>query len=172
MSIRASHCGLFIFGKEAGADGVGGQPAQFVAGKSLLGVRQEELVGEIGAEEGRVVGVERDQEAEIEIAAQGVRGERGTDAGADVGGGVELESRRSALSAPGAESRPGWPKGVADALGADGKRFPDGLGAGGFAGVVGEAQAGGAGLGRRGARKGSEPLRRSSPPRPMPTMEG
>ena len=32
---------------------------------------------------------------------------------------------------------------MADALGADGERFPDGLGAGGFAGVVGQAQAGG-----------------------------
>ena len=40
---------------------------------------------------------------------------------------------------------------MADALGADGERFPDGFGAGGFAGVVGEAQTGGAGLGVEGA---------------------
>ncbi len=43
-------------------------------------------------------------------------------------------------------------KRVADALGADGEGFPDGLGAGGFAGVVGEAQAGGAGFGVEGAK--------------------
>ena len=36
-------------------------------------------------------------------------------------------------------------EGVADTLGSDGERLPDGLGAGGFAGVVGEAQAGGLG---------------------------
>ena len=47
-----------------------------------------ELVDEIGAEEGGVVGVEGDEEAEVEILAQGMVGERGADAGADVGGGV------------------------------------------------------------------------------------
>src|SRR5271155_4973205 len=36
---------------------------------------------------------------------------------------------------------------MADALGADGEGFPDGGGAGGFAGVVGEAKAGGFGAG-------------------------
>jgi len=36
---------------------------------------------------------------------------------------------------------------VADAFGADVESFPDGLGAGGFAGVIGEAQAGGLGAG-------------------------
>jgi hypothetical protein len=40
---------------------------------------------------------------------------------------------------------------VADALGTDGEGLADGLGAGGFSGVVGEAQAGGAGLGIKGA---------------------
>ena len=37
--------------------------AQLLAGKSLFGVGQQEFVGQIGAEEGRVVGVERDQQA-------------------------------------------------------------------------------------------------------------
>ena len=50
-------------GKEAGIDGVDGQLAKFFAGKALLGVGQQVLVGQIGAEEGRVVGVERDQQA-------------------------------------------------------------------------------------------------------------
>ena len=36
---------------------------------------------------------------------------------------------------------------VADALRADGERLPDGLGPGGFAGVVGQAQSGLRGLG-------------------------
>jgi hypothetical protein len=64
--------------------------AELVACKSLLGMGQEELVREIGAEESGVVGVECDEETAIEVAAQGMRGKRGTDAGADIGGGIEL----------------------------------------------------------------------------------
>ena len=45
--------GFFRFGKEAGAEGVGGQLAEFVAGKSLLGVGEEELIGEVGGERRR-----------------------------------------------------------------------------------------------------------------------
>ena len=47
--------GLGRLGKKAGADGVGGELAQLFAGESLLGVRQQVLVGHIGAEEGRIV---------------------------------------------------------------------------------------------------------------------
>jgi hypothetical protein len=72
--------------------------AELVAGKSLLGMGEEELVGEVGGEEGGIVGVEGDQEAAIEVAAEGMGGEGRTDAGADIGGGVELEGCRSALS--------------------------------------------------------------------------
>ena len=72
-------------------NGIGGEPAQFFAGKALLGVGEEELVGEIGAEEGGIVGVERDQQAAIEVLAQGVGGEGGADAGADVGCGVQFK---------------------------------------------------------------------------------
>jgi hypothetical protein len=115
--------------------------AQFVAGKALLGVGQQELIGQIGAEEGRVVGVERDQQAGVEVAAQRVLGKGGADAGADVRGGIQLEGVR-APSTPGSGRSPCGREGVADALGADGERLADGLGAGGFAGVVGEAQAG------------------------------
>ncbi len=97
-------CGLFRFGKKAGANGVGGELAQFFAGESLFGVREQELVGEIGAEEGGIVGVERDQQAEIEVVAQGMGGKGGADAGADVGGGVQLEGNAAAPSVPGRSS--------------------------------------------------------------------
>ena len=83
--------GFFCFGKETGADGIGGQLAEFVAGKSLLGMGKEELVGEVGGEEGGIVGVERDQEAAIEVAAEGMGGEGRADAGADIGSGIELQ---------------------------------------------------------------------------------
>ena len=52
---------------------------------------EEELVGEVGGKEGGIVGVERDQEAAIEVAAEGMGSEGRADAGADVGGGIELE---------------------------------------------------------------------------------
>ena len=51
---------------------------------ALLGVGQQVFVGDIGAEEGGVVGVERDQQAGIEVAAQRVSGEGRADAGADI----------------------------------------------------------------------------------------
>ena len=59
--------------------------------ESLLGMREQELVGEIGAEKGGIVGVEGNEQAEIEVAAQRMVGKGGADAGADVGGGVQLE---------------------------------------------------------------------------------
>ena len=126
--------------------------AQLVAGKALLGVSEQVLVGEIGAEEGRVVGVERDQQAGIEVPARA--------------GGRRRRCRRRCGRWRWGSARGGCAalfklfdqvrvlngrEGVADALGADGERLPDGLGAGGFAGVVGEAQAGLRGLGIEGA---------------------
>lgn len=57
---------------------------QFIAGKSLFTVGKPILVGEIGAKESRVVGVERDEQACIEVAPQRMVPERGADAGADV----------------------------------------------------------------------------------------
>ena len=89
----------------------------------------------------------------IEVAAQRMGGKRGADAGADVRRGVQFQGRAPHLQL--LEQR--WVlngrERVADALGADGERLPDGLGAGGFAGVVGEAQAGVAGLGVEIARR-------------------
>ena len=51
---------------------------------------QEELVREIGAEESGIVGVNGDEEAAIEVAAEGMGGKGGTDTSADIGGGIEL----------------------------------------------------------------------------------
>ena len=79
---------LCCCGKKTGSDGIGCQSAQLVAGKSLLGVGEEVLVGYIGAEEGGIVGVEGDQQAGIEVAAQRVGRKGRADAGADIGSGV------------------------------------------------------------------------------------
>ena len=103
-------CGLFVFGKKTGANGVGRELAQFFAGKSLLGVREQELVGEIGAEEGGIVGVERHQQAEIEVAAQRMVGKGGAYAGADVGGGVQLERGAPRSLTLGGDSSPESPR--------------------------------------------------------------
>ena len=63
-------------------------------------------------------------------------------------------------------------EGMADALGADGEGFADGFRAGGFAGVVGQPEAGLVRLRRKGHGMARSRRRRSSPPRPMPMMEG
>ena len=143
--------GFFRKGKKAGADGVGGEAAQLVVGKALLGVREQELVGQIGAEDGRVVGVEGDQETAVEVGAQGMSGEGGADAGADVGGGIEFDGSAARPEVQEQVFIVDGRQGVADALGADGEGLPDGFGAGGFTGVVGEAQTGFAGAGVEGA---------------------
>ena len=108
---------------------------------------EEIFVEEIGAEEGWVVGVEGDHEAFLEVAAGGVGVERGATAGAQVAGDVELEGDLALgedFDEVGVVLRG---EGVADALGADVERGPDALRAGVFAGVAGEAEAGGFGFG-------------------------
>ena len=74
MLIWESHFCFSNSGKKAGANGVGSELAQLFAGEALLGVGQQVFVGEVGAEEGGVVGVEGDQQALIEVAAQRVSG--------------------------------------------------------------------------------------------------
>jgi len=64
--------GFRLRGKKARSEGIAGKLAEFIAGKALLSVGQQKFVGQIGAEEGRVVGVKRDEQAEIEEAAQRV----------------------------------------------------------------------------------------------------
>jgi len=70
-------CRFFRFGKEAGAEGVDSQLTELVARKSLLGMGEEELICEVGGKEGRIVGVESDQEAAIEITAEGMAAKEG-----------------------------------------------------------------------------------------------
>ena len=91
---------LFVFGKKAGMNGVGRKLPKLFPAEALLGVRQEVLVGDIRSEECRVVGVEGDQQPGIEVAPQRVSGKRGTNAGADVGGRIELERNPAAPSIP------------------------------------------------------------------------
>ena len=65
-------CSFCIRGKEARLEGVAGELAEFVAGEFLLCVGQQEFIGQVGAEEGRVVRVEGDEQAGIKEAAQRV----------------------------------------------------------------------------------------------------
>ena len=62
-----------------------------------MGVSKQVFAGQVGAEKGGVVGVEGDEQTQIEAAAQWVRGKRGADAGADVGSGVEFEAGAARL---------------------------------------------------------------------------
>jgi hypothetical protein len=82
----------------------------------------------------------------VEVAAQRVVGKRRADAGANIGSGVELEGRAAGFQFLNQRGVLNGGERVADALGADGEGFPDCLGAGGFAGMVGEPQTGGAAL--------------------------
>ena len=79
------------FGQKAGANGVRGEALQFAAGEALLGMGEGVFVRQIGAEECGVVGVEGDQKAKVEVPAEGVLREGGADAGAHIGGRIELE---------------------------------------------------------------------------------
>ena len=58
------------------------------------------LVEQGGAEHGRVVGVEGDHEAEVEVGAQGVVVERGAAAGAEVGGDADLDGELALWRGP------------------------------------------------------------------------
>src|ERR1035438_818875 len=88
---------LFFFGKKAGADGICGKPAQFIAGKALFCMGQEVLIGKIGAEEGGIVGVEDVLEPEVGGATERMGGKGRANAGADVGCGIELHRRAPQL---------------------------------------------------------------------------
>ena len=125
--------------------------------KPILLVGEDVLVEQVGAEHGRVVGVERDHQAGVEVAAQRMGGVAGAAAGADVGGHVDLdgdlafgEDLHQFFVVLGGEA-------VADAFGADVDGGPDGGGAvdgaTGFSGVGGEAEAGGFGFGVEGFEK-------------------
>jgi hypothetical protein len=110
-------------------------------------VGEQVFVEEVGAEEGRVVGVEGDHEALFEIELDGVGVDGVATTGADVAGDIELEGDLALGENldevgvfPGGE-------GMADAFGADVDGGPDALGSSGFAGVAGEAEAGGLGFG-------------------------
>jgi hypothetical protein len=114
-----------------------------------LGVQVEQagsdrvLLLERRAEHRRVVGVDADRDAGGDQGRQRVLVERGDRAGADVGGRADLE-RDAAVGQVGHEHRVLRGRdAVADALGAEHvQRVPDGLRAGGLAGVRDAAQAG------------------------------
>ena len=94
-------------------DGIGCEMAEFLPREPLLGMGQEILVGEVGTEEGGVVGVEGDQQSRIEVAAQRVMRKGRANAGADVGGGIQLEGdalgTNSAMRAGSSMAESAWP---------------------------------------------------------------
>ena len=115
----------------------------------LLG--EDIFLEQVGAEHGRIVGVEGDHEPGVEVAAEGMRVQRGAAAGAEVGGDVDLQRDLTLgehLEELGVVL---GGQGVANALGADVDGGPDAGGAvdgaAGLAGVGGEAEAVVAGLG-------------------------
>ena len=90
-AILLSHECCVAGGKKAGADGVGGELAQFVAGKSLLvwASRYSLAISEpkkAGSSELSVT-----SRPGIEIAAQRVGGKGGANPGADVRCGIQLQ---------------------------------------------------------------------------------
>ena len=118
-----------------------------VEGELEGAVGEEIFVEKVGSEEGWVVGVEGDHQALFEVAADGVGVEGGAAAGAEVAGDVELEGDLALgedFEEVGVVLRG---EGMADALGADVDGRPDALRTGVFAGVAGEAEAGGLGFG-------------------------
>ena len=75
---------LFRFGKETAAERVLCKLAQLIAREALLSVGQQVFIREIGAKEGRVIGVDGHQQARVEKPAQRVPGKRGANSGAHV----------------------------------------------------------------------------------------
>ncbi len=122
-----------------------GQLAEFVPRKSLLGMGEKELIREIGAEEGWIVGVERDQKTNVEVLAERVDVEGRADASADIRSRIQLEGDALRFQVLEEFRVMNCRKGVADALGANREGLPYSLGTGGFASVVGEPKAGGLG---------------------------
>lgn len=114
---------------------------------------EEIFVEEVGAEEGRVVGVEGDHQAFFEIAADGmvgdagILGERGTAAGAEIAGDVELEGNLALDEDVDEVLIVLRGEGVPDAFGSDVDGCPDALRTRGLACVAGEAEAGCFGFG-------------------------
>ena len=137
--------------QEAGLDAVGGELPHLLRGEVELPLDEDVLVEERGAEHGRVVGVDGQEKAFFEVTASRMLGGRWAAAGAEVGGEVDLdgdlalgEDLHQVRVMLGGQA-------VADALGADVQGGPDAGGTvdgtGGLAGVRGEVEAGGSGLG-------------------------
>src|SRR5665213_2339306 len=82
---------LFLIGKKAGMNRVRRQQAQLFAREALLSVCEQVLVGQVGTEEGGVVGVECDQQPCIEVVPQRMRCKRRADTGPDIRSRVQLQ---------------------------------------------------------------------------------
>src|SRR6476660_5984067 len=77
--------------KKTGEERVRCKISQFIPRKSLFGVGEQILIGDIRAEEGWIVRVEGDEKPGFEVAAERMGGKRGTNAGAHIGGRVQLK---------------------------------------------------------------------------------
>ena len=138
---------------EGEAEGVGGDPGQFRVREPEDALRDFELARQRGAEHGRVVGVEDDRHAGLEQAAHGVIFDALHGSGGEVARKTDLE--RDPVVAEVLEKRGILRRRdpMANALGADLERLPDGSRAGGFAGVRRQAESRAAGPGEQVAEK-------------------
>ncbi len=138
---------LTFGGEKTGLDGVGGELAEVLSGEGEVLAGEAVFAFEIAEEERGVVGGERDHEARVEIAAQGVVLETRATAGFQVRGDADLEGGL-ALGQDGEQFRiVDGGEGVTEALGADVQGAPDAFRADRFAGVGGEAETGFASFG-------------------------
>jgi len=98
--------------------------------------------GQVGAKEGRIVGVQRDQQTGVEVAAQRMLGKRGADARAYIRSRVQLQRHFAFFQILKQVKIANGRQRVPNAFRADRERLPDGLGPCGFTGMVGEPQSG------------------------------
>lgn len=113
---------------------------QFIPGKSLFDVSELKFAYNIGAEEGWIVRVDGDQKTGVEVAAKRVSSKAGANACAEVGCGIQLKAGVSYLQVIHQVRIVDSRQRMAEAFRADRECFPDGLRAGGFTSVIGEAQ--------------------------------
>src|SRR5271169_4242419 len=98
------------------------------------------LIVQVGAEERRIVGVERYEKSGVKVLSERVRGKGRTNSGAHIGRRIQFQRRASLFQILQQVKVSNRGERVPDTFRADRERLPDGLWAGGFAGVVGEPQ--------------------------------
>ena len=101
----------------------------------------------------RIIQIDHPAGGYVEGPAAGVSGEKWANAGADVGGGIQLQRGAPHFQLLDKVRVLNSRERMAEPLGADGESFADRFGRGGLAGMVGEAQAGSACFGIEGTKR-------------------